>query len=180
MIRAFRDLFSGAVDRVVIDDQEAYRRLSEYARRYMPEATAAIDLYQGDEPIFDAYGIEEELKRALQRRVPLPSGGSLIIDQAEALTAIDVNTGKFTGKRNFEETIVRCNLEAVAEVAYQLRFRNIGGLIIIDFIDMESTQNRDQVYRALLDALRHDKARTSVIRISELGLVEMTRKRTRE
>ncbi|MBI5487719.1 MAG: Rne/Rng family ribonuclease [Deltaproteobacteria bacterium] len=180
VIRAFRDLFSGAVDRVVIDDAEAYRRLSDYARRYMPEATAAIDLYQGDEPIFDAYGIEEELKRALQRRVPLPSGGSLVIDQAEALTAIDVNTGKFTGKRNFEETILRNNLEAVAEAAYQLRFRNIGGLIIIDFIDMESTQNRDQVYRALLDALRHDKARTSVIRISELGLVEMTRKRTRE
>jgi ribonuclease G len=181
VIRSFRDLFSGAVDRVVVDDKDAYDRLRAYAASYMPEATeGAIELYQGDEPIFDAYGIEEELKRALGRRVSLPSGGSLVIDQAEALTAIDVNTGKFTGKRNFEETILRNNLEAVAEAAYQLRFRNIGGLIIIDFIDMESTQHRDQVYRALLEALRHDKARTSVIRISELGLVEMTRKRTRD
>ncbi len=179
-IRAFRDQFGGAVDRVVIDDREAWERLRAYAKTYMPEAEGAIELYEGEEPIFDAYGIEEELKRSLQRRVTLPSGGSIIIDQAEALTAIDVNTGKFTGKRNFEETILRNNLEAVAEAAYQLRFRNIGGLIIIDFIDMESPQHRDQVYRALLDALRHDKARTSVIRISELGLVEMTRKRTRE
>jgi ribonuclease G len=179
-IRAFRDLFSGSADRVVVDDRDAFQRLTAYAKSYMPEAVQAIELYEGDEPIFDAYGIEEELKRALQRRVSLPSGGSLVIDQAEALTAIDVNTGKFTGKRNFEETILRNNLEAVAEAAYQLRFRNIGGLIIIDFIDMESLQHRDQVYRALLDALRHDKARTSVIRISEMGLVEMTRKRTRE
>jgi len=180
VIRAFRDLFHGDADRVVIDDAAAHDRLREYARQFMPEAVDAIELYRGEEPMFDAFGIEEELKRALQRRVPLPSGGSIILDQAEAITAIDVNTGKFTGKRNLEDTILQTNLEAVQEVAYQLRFRNIGGLIVIDFIDMESPQHRDQVYRALLDALRLDKARTSVVRISELGLVEMTRKRTRD
>jgi len=180
VIRAFRDLFRGDADRVVIDDAAAHARLSDYARHFMPEALEAIELYQGEEPMFDAFGIEEELKRALQRRVPLPSGGSIIIDQAEAITAIDVNTGKSTGKRNFEETILATNLEAVEESAYQLRFRNIGGLIVIDFIDMESSQHRDQVYHTLLDALRQDKARTSVVRISELGLIEMTRKRTRD
>ena len=180
VIRAFRDLFRGDADRVVIDDPAAHDRLRDYARQFMPEALEAIELYRGEEPMFDAFGIEEELKRALQRRVPLPSGGSIIIDQAEAITAIDVNTGKFTGKRNFEDTILQTNLEAVEEAAYQLRFRNIGGLIVIDFIDMESPQHRDQVYRALLDALRLDKARTSVVRISELGLVEMTCKRTRD
>jgi ribonuclease G len=165
---------------VIVDDAEAFERLGRYAARFMPEVASAIELYGGEEPIFDAYGIEEELKRALQRRVPLPSGGSIVIDQAEALTAIDVNTGKFTGKRNFEETILRNNLEAATEIAYQLRFRNIGGLIIIDFIDMESPQHREQVYEMLLQVLRHDKARTTVKEISELGLLEMTRKRTRE
>jgi ribonuclease G len=180
VIRAFRDLVGGPVDRVIVDDAEAFERLGRYAARFMPEVASAIELYGGEEPIFDAYGIEEELKRALQRRVPLPSGGSIVIDQAEALTAIDVNTGKFTGKRNFEETILRNNLEAATEIAYQLRFRNIGGLIIIDFIDMESPQHREQVYEMLLQVLRHDKARTTVKEISELGLLEMTRKRTRE
>lgn len=178
-LRAVRDAFSGPVDRVVTDDPDVHREMVEYVGRYMPERVGAVDLYGGDEPLFDAYGIEEELKRALQRRVPLPSGGSIVIDQAEALTAIDVNTGKFVGKHDFEETIFRNNIEAVAEIAYQLRFRNIGGLIIIDFIDMESEENREKTYRALLEALRGDKARTSVIRISEMGLVEMTRKRTR-
>jgi ribonuclease G len=179
-VRALRDLWVGAIDRCIVDDREAFDRLKAYAARFAPEHVDHLELYEGDEPLFDAYGIEEELQRALQRRVALPSGGSLVIDQAEALTAIDVNTGKFTGKRNFEETILKNNLEAVTEVAYQLRFRNIGGLIIIDFIDMESSQHRDQVYQALVEALKPDRARTSVVRISELGLVEMTRKRTRD
>jgi ribonuclease G len=141
-----------------------------------------IELYSDDEPIFDAYGIEDEIGRALARKVPLPSGGHLIIDQAEALTAIDVNTGRFVGKgsRDMEETILKTNLEAVNEIAYQLRFRNIGGLIILDLIDMEKAQNREKVRKTLEDLLEKDKAKTTLNRISELGLIEMTRKRTRE
>jgi ribonuclease G len=148
----------------------------------MPERAGQIELYAGQEPIFDAYGIEDEIARALSRKVPLPSGGYLIIDQAEALTAIDVNTGRFVGKgsRDLEETAMKTNLEAVDEIAYQLRFRNIGGLVILDLIDMERHQNREQVWRALENRLIKDKAKTTLNRISELGLVEMTRKRTRE
>src|ERR1044072_4538283 len=134
------------------------------------------------EAIFDAYGIEDEIARALARKVPLPSGGHLIIDQAEALTAIDVNTGRFVGKgsKDMEETILKTNLEAVNEIAYQLRFRNIGGLIILDLIDMEQHKNREKVRRTLEELLQKDKAKTTLNRISELGLIEMTRKRTRE
>jgi ribonuclease G len=141
-----------------------------------------IELYQGDEPIFDAYGIEDEITRALSRKVPLPSGGYLIMDQAEALSAIDVNTGRFVGKgsSSLEETALKTNLEAVDEIAYQLRFRNVGGLVVLDLIDMEDRKNREKVYRALDQALKKDKAKTTINRISDLGLIEMTRKRTRE
>jgi ribonuclease G len=141
-----------------------------------------VELYTGDEPIFDAYGIEDEIGRALSRKVPLPSGGYLIIDQTEALTAIDVNTGRFVGKgsKDLEETAMKTNLEAVDEIAYQLRFRNIGGLVILDLIDMERPDNRHKVWRALEGRLAKDKAKTTLNRISELGLIEMTRKRTRE
>jgi ribonuclease G len=153
-----------------------------FVEMFLPERVKDIELYTGSEPIFDAYGIEDEIGRALSRKVPLPSGGSLIVDQAEALTAIDVNTGRYVGKgsKDLEETALKTNLEAVEEIAYQLRFRNIGGLVILDLIDMEKYANREKVWRALEAALVKDKAKTTLNRISELGLIEMTRKRTRE
>lgn len=182
VLKVARDLFTDEIERIVIDDREQYGRLVRFIEMFMPERAGHIELYQGDEPIFDAYGIEDEIGRALSRKVPLPSGGYLIIDQAEALTAIDVNTGRFVGKgsRDLEETALKTNLEAVDEIAYQLRFRNIGGLVILDLIDMERHGNREQVWRALEQRLAKDKAKTTLNRISELGLVEMTRKRTRE
>ncbi len=181
ILRTARDYFSEEVDRIFIDSQKEFERLKRFVSAFLPERIGNIELYSKKEPIFDEYGIEDEISRALSRKVIMPSGGYLIIDQAEALTAIDVNTGRFTGKgRDVEETISQTNLEAVREIAYQLRFRNIGGLIVIDFIDMEKPSNREKVYRALVDALKRDKATTTTVRISELGLVEMTRKRTRE
>jgi ribonuclease G len=137
-------------------------------------------LYDRKEPIFDAYRIEVQVSEALGRKVWLKSGGYIIIDQTEALTAVDVNTGKYVGKRNLEDTILKTNLEAVKEIVYQLRLRNIGGLIIIDFIDMEKKDHREKVFNALVEALKMDRARTNILKISDLGLVEMTRKRTRE
>lgn len=179
--RSARDMLTEDIDKIVIDDPEEYVRLKDFVDSFMPERSGAVELYDGTDPIFDAFGIEDEIARSLSRKVPLPSGGYLIIDQAEALTAIDVNTGRFTGKgKDVEETIFQTNLEAAKEICYQLRFRNIGGLIVLDFIDMERASHRDKVYKALLGALKTDKAKTTVVRISELGLVEMTRKRTRE
>ncbi len=181
VLRAARDLFTEDVHKIVIDDPKEYERLVEFVSVFMPERAKDIELYQGDSPVFDEYGIEDEISRALSRKVPLPSGGYLIIDQAEALTAIDVNTGRFTGRgKDLEETILQTNLEAVKEIGYQLRFRNIGGLIVLDFIDMERASHREKVYRALIEVLKQDKAKTTAVRLSELGLVEMTRKRTRE
>jgi ribonuclease G len=182
VLKTARDLFTDEVDQIVIDDKHQYDRLCRFVEMFMPERIKDIVLYSGDEPIFDGYGIEDEIGRALSRKVPLPSGGYLIIDQAEALTAIDVNTGRFVGKgsKDMEETILKTNLEAVHEIAYQLRFRNIGGLIILDLIDMERHANREKVRRTLEDLLQKDKAKTTLNRISDLGLIEMTRKRTRE
>jgi ribonuclease G len=182
VLKVARDLFTDEVKTIVIDDREQYARLVRFVEMFLPERVKDIELYTGSEPIFDAYGIEDEIGRALSRKVPLPSGGSLIVDQAEALTAIDVNTGRYVGKgsKDLEETALKTNLEAVEEIAYQLRFRNIGGLVILDLIDMEKHANRDKVWRALEVALLKDKAKTTLNRISELGLIEMTRKRTRE
>jgi len=182
VLRTARDLFTDEIERIVIDDKEQHARLVRFVEMFLPERVKDIELYSGREPIFDAYGIEDEIGRALSRKVPLPSGGYLIIDQAEALAAIDVNTGRFVGKgsKDLEETALKTNLEAVDEIAYQLRFRNIGGLVILDLIDMEVASNRDKVWRALEAALAKDKAKTTLNRISELGLIEMTRKRTRE
>lgn len=181
VLRAARDMFTDDVDKIVIDDAEMYAQLKEFLEAFLPERADDVQLYEGYEPLYDEYGIEDEISRSLSRKVPLPSGGYLIIDQAEALTAIDVNTGRFTGKgRDVEDTILQTNLEAAKEIAYQLRFRNIGGLIVLDFIDMERHAHRDKVYKALNSSLKKDKARTTAIRISDLGLVEMTRKRTRE
>ena len=181
VVRSARDLFTEDVTEIVIDDRDEYLRLKEFLTLFLPERAADLQLYEGYEPLFDEYGIEEEISRAMSRKVHLPSGGYLIIDQAEALTAIDVNTGRFTGKgKDVEQTILLTNLEAVKEIAYQLRFRNIGGLIVLDFIDMERHAHREKVNKALSTALKNDKSRTTAIRISDLGLVEMTRKRTRE
>ena len=181
VIRSARDIFTEDVKEIVIDDRNEYLRLKEFLTLFLPERAGDLKLYEGHEPLFDEYGIEEEISRAMSRKVHLPSGGYLIIDQAEALTAIDVNTGRFTGKgKDVEQTILLTNLEAVKEIAYQLRFRNIGGLIVLDFIDMERHAHREKVNKALSAALKKDKSRTTAIRISDLGLVEMTRKRTRE
>ncbi len=181
VIRAARDLFTEDVAEIIIDDAEEYKRLTEFLAIFLPERVGDVRFYDAREPLFDEYGIEEEITRALSRKVQLPSGGYLVIDQAEALTAIDVNTGRFTGRgKSVEQTILQTNLEAVPEIAYQLRFRNIGGLIVLDFIDMERLAHRDKVQKALTQALKKDKARTTTTRISDLGLVEMTRKRTRE
>jgi ribonuclease G len=180
ILRATRDLFTADVQKLVIDDRDEHERILRFVREQAPHLESQIELYRGEEPIFDAYGIEQELKRASQRKVWLKSGGYIIIDQAEALTAVDVNSGRYVGKKNLEETITKINVEAAREIVYQLRLRNIGGIIIIDFIDMDKAQNREKVFKALQDALGRDKAKTNVLKISELGLVEMTRKRVRE
>jgi ribonuclease G len=180
ILRATRDLFTADVNKLVIDDRDEYERILRFVHEQAPHLEAQIEYYSGTEPIFDAYGIEQELKRAAQRKVWLKSGGYIIIDQAEALTAIDVNSGRYVGKKNLEETITKINTEAAKEIVYQLRLRNIGGIIIIDFIDMDKPQNREKVFKALQDALGRDKAKTNVLKISDLGLVEMTRKRVRE
>lgn len=179
-LRSVRDLLTDGIDKVVIDDPKQYHRVREFVQKFMPKYEQCIEAYRGLEPVFDAYGIEIEISRALTRRVWLRSGGYLVIDTAEALTAIDVNTGKFVGQHTLEDTILQINLEAVREIAYQLKLRNIGGIVIIDFIDMERVSNREKVYSALEEQLSHDKAKTNILKISEFGLVEMTRKRVRE
>jgi len=180
ILRATRDLFARDVERLVIDDRDEYKRVLHFVSAQDAALKERVSLHEDGEPIFDAYGIEEEVKRAQQRKVWLKSGGYLIFDQAEALTAVDVNSGRYVGKKSLEETITKINVEAAKEIVYQLRLRNIGGIIICDFIDMEKSQNRDKVFKALQEALGRDKAKTNVLRISELGLVEMTRKRVRE
>jgi ribonuclease G len=180
ILKTVRDYFTDDIYRLVIDSPRVHSYVVEFAQQFAPHLVNRIVKYTGKDPIFDAYGIESEITRSLNRKVWLKSGGYLIIDQTEALTVIDVNTGKFIGKKNLEETIFKTNLEAVKEVAYQLRMRNCGGIIIIDLIDMEKSQHREKVYRALEDALKKDKAKTNILRISELGLIQMTRKRTRE
>ncbi len=179
-LRATRDLFAQDVEKLVIDDRAEWERVQRFVEAQDPALKDRVVLHDSDEPIFDAYGIEHELNKAMQRKVWLKSGGYLIIDQAEALTAIDVNSGRYVGKKSLEETITKINTEAAKEIVYQLRLRNIGGIIIIDFIDMDKAQNRDKVFKSLQDALGRDKAKTNVLKISELGLVEMTRKRVRE
>jgi len=178
--RAIRDFYSTETEQVVIDSPKDHRRVVDFVRQLMPRLKAKIVLHDDKEPLFDRYGIEEKIQKALDRRVWLRSGGYIVIERTEALTAIDVNTGRFVGKRNQEETILKTNMDAVHEVVRQLRLRNIGGIIIIDFIDMEKEGNRKKVYDALKEALKRDKARTNILKISELGLVEMTRQRTRE
>jgi ribonuclease G len=179
-LRVVRDLFTKNVKRLLIDSKEECEAVKEFVRLYLPDQTSRIFHYDKDESLFDHLGIEMELSRALSRKVWLKSGGHIVIDHAEAMTVVDVNTGRYVGKRDQEETILKNNLEAAREVAYQIKLRGIGGIIIIDFIDMERGRNRDKVYQALVDAMANDKARTRISRISDLGLVEISRERVRE
>ena len=179
-LRILRDLLRPEVDRVLIDQPSAYREMQEFASTFMPDVLPRIELYAAGRPVFELHNVEEEIQRALDRKVSLKSGGYLIIDQTEAMTTIDVNTGAFVGHRNLEETIFRTNLEAAVTIARQLRLRNLGGIIIIDFIDMEEPEHRRQVIQALERALSDDHVKTNISSVSPLGLVEMTRKRTRE
>ena len=178
--KVVRDIVTDDVTRIVVDSKADHDRIVQFMSTFMPKMKSSVELYDEEEPIFDYYGLEVEISRALGRKVWLKSGGYIIIEQTEALTAIDVNTGRFVGKHNLEDTILKTNLEAVKEIAYQLRLRNNGGIIIIDFIDMEKEVNREKVYAALEDALKNDKSKSNILKISELGLVEMTRKRVRE
>lgn len=180
VLRVVRDMLRGDVTEIMIDDEEQYSRALRFTEAFMPTYTDRVKRYEGRTPIFDAYGIESQLRASLSRRVPLKSGGSLVIDQGEALTAIDVNTGSYVGKKDLESTITANNLEACQAVARQLRLRNLGGIIVIDFVDMDKSSNRQLVWEKFNEALAKDTTRANVTKISELGLVEMTRKRTRE
>ncbi len=179
-LRGVRDLFTENVSRLVVDCREQFHRIVEFMDMFLPALKSCVDLYEGDEPIFEKFGVEMELNKALGRKVWLKSGGYINIDFTEALVAIDVNTGRYVGKRNLQETILKTNLEAAREIAYQLRLRNIGGIIIVDFIDMDRPVDREKVSNSLQEFLKKDKQKTNILKISELGLVQMTRKRTRE
>lgn len=180
VLRVIRDILSPQVNRIVIDSREEYENIISFINTYMPKQKYEITLYEEKEPIFDAYGIEMEIDKICGRKVWLKSGGYIVIDMTEALVAIDVNTGRYVGKRNLADTILKTNLEAAKEIAYQLRLRNIGGIIIIDFIDMEREGDREKVHQVLEEAIKKDRQKTNIFKISDLGLVEMTRKRTRE
>ncbi len=179
-LRVMRDYVDAEVEKIHIDSHEAYESMKKFAQRFMPEVAKKLYYYPGDRPIFDVYGVEEAIARALQRQVPLKSGGHIVIDQTEALIAIDVNSGSFVSSRNMEETGFKTNLEAVHEIVHQLRLRNLGGIIVVDFIDMREEENKHRLMEVLEEALKRDKAKTYIIQLSELGLVEMTRKRTRD
>lgn len=179
-VRCVRDFSGLRIDRVRVDEQDTYEQIVTFVNEFMQGSIAHIDYYQEEKPIFDLYGIEEEIKSALNPKVPLKSGGYLIIEQTEAMTTIDVNTGGFVGLRNLDETVFKTNLEAAQTIARQLRLRNLGGIIVIDFIDMHNEEHKQQVLATLEKMLARDSVKTSISEISALGLVEMTRKRTRD
>jgi len=179
-LRVMRDLVHSEVEKIRVDSNETYQRLQEFAGKYIPELQERIEHYPGERPILDLYSVEDEIQKALNRKVQLKSGGHLIIDQTEAMTTIDVNTGGFVGHRNLEETIYKTNLEAAQTIARQLRLRNLGGIIIIDFIDMQEPEHARQVLRALEKHLDRDHSKITVSELTSLGLVQLTRKRTRE
>ncbi len=179
-LRALRDLAGPEVEKIRIDSRSSWEKAVRFAEEFNKDIASSIEYYPGERPIFDLYNVEDEIQKALARRVDLKSGGHLIIDQTEAMTTIDVNTGGFVGHHNLEETIFKTNLEAAQAIARQLRLRNLGGIIIIDFIDMQEDEHKRQVMRALERCLSRDHARTTICEVSSLGLVEMTRKRTRE
>jgi ribonuclease G len=179
-IRTLRDLYREGIERIRVDSRETYLKLVEFAEIFVPEIISVIEHYTGECPVFDIYSVEDELERALARKVKLKSGGHLVFDQTESMTTVDVNTGGYVGGRNLEETIFKTNLEAAQAIARQLRLRNLGGIIIIDFIDMKSTEHRQQVLQAFERHLEKDRAKSKITEVSILGLVEMTRTRTRE
>lgn len=179
-LRTLRDYARPEVGKILIDSRETYQKIEQFVQQYVPEISDRIENYPGPRPIFELYSVEDEIQRALERNVPLKSGGYLVIDQTEAMATIDVNTGGFVGRRNLEETIFKTNLEAAAAIGRQLRLRNLGGIIILDFIDMVDAEHQRQVLRVLEKALEKDHTKTKISGVSELGLVEMTRKRTRE
>jgi ribonuclease G len=179
-LRVLRDFVSEDIDRIIVDSRETYAKLQSFSASYMSDVASRLEHYQGERPLFDLYQAEAEIEKALSRKVELKSGGYLIIDQTEALTTVDVNTGAFVGGRNFDDTIFKTNLEAAHAIARQLRLRNLGGIIIIDFIDMDNAEHKTAVLDEFKKALAHDRTRMTVSGFSALGLVEMTRKRTRE
>ena len=179
-LRAVRDLMIHEVGNIIIDDRREYELVLNFLNMVNPSMSDCVELYEGAEPVFEAFNIDGDISRALNRRVWLKSGGYIVIERAEALVAIDVNTGRYLGKRNLEETILKTNLEAVKEIAYQIRLRDIGGIIIIDFIDMVRKNNQKKVFEALQEAMLKDRSRIHVLPFTELGLVQMTRKRTRK
>ena len=179
-LRAVRDLLIHEVEKLVVDSKPTYDAILKFLDTYMPSLKDSVVLYDGTEPVFDAYNLEGDISRALKRKVWLKSGGYILIEHTEALVAIDVNTGRYVGKHNLEETILKTNLEAVKEIAYQVRLRDLGGILIIDFIDMEKKANQEKVFNALKEALKKDKSKTHVLPMSDMGLIQMTRKRTRD
>ena len=178
--RAVRDLFTPDIQRVVVDDKATFERVCNFVETFVPQLRNRVALYENEIPLLDAYGVEIEISRALEKKVWLRSGGYIIIESTEALTVVDVNTGRYVGRKDLEETIFKTNMEAAKEIAYQLRLRNIGGIIIIDFIDMEQESHREEVFNALQEAVKKDKSRSNILKVSEFGLVQMTRKRDRE
>jgi ribonuclease G len=178
--RVMRDFITEDTERVLVDSRETLQKLKDFCGSYVPNALKVLEIYSGDRPLFDYFGVEEEIKRALSRRVDLKSGGYLVIDQTEAMTTVDVNTGAFVSGKNFDDTVFITNLEAAQAIARQLRLRNLGGIVIADFIDMDSPEHREAVLVEFKKALARDRTRISVNGFSQLGLVELTRKRTRE
>jgi ribonuclease G len=179
-LRAVRDLLIHEAEKLIIDSETGYQAILNFLDTFMSNLKDSVELYKGLEPIFDQFNLEGDISRALKRKVWLKSGGYIVIEHTEALTAIDVNTGRFVGKHNLEETIVKTNLEAVKEIAYQIRLRDVGGIIIIDFIDMERKSNQEKIFNALNEAFRKDRSKTHILPMSEMGLIQMTRKRTRK
>ncbi len=179
-LRVLRDLSDTELEKIRVDSRETYKRLTEFSEQFIPQLTDCLEYYPGERPIFDLYGVEDEIQKALERKVQLKSGGYLIFDQTEAMTTIDVNTGAYVGHRNLEETIFKTNLEAAQAIVRQLRLRNLGGIIIVDFIDMLEEEHKRQVLRVLGKSLERDHAKSRISEVSSLGLVQMTRKRTRE
>ena len=179
-LRAVRDLLIYEAEKLVIDSRKGYESIITFMERFTSGVKENVELYEGQEPVFDAYNLEGDISRALKKKAWLRSGGYIVIEHTEALVAIDVNTGRYVGKHNLEETILKTNLEAVKEIAYQIRLRDIGGIIIIDFIDMEKRANQEKVFNELKEAFKKDRRKTNILPISEMGLIQMTRKRNKK
>ena len=179
-LRAVRDLLIHEAEKLIIDSRSGYESILSFLDSFMPSLKSSVELYEGTEPIFDVYNLEGDISRALKKKVWLKSGGYIVIEHTEALVAIDVNTGRYVGKYNLEETILKTNLEALREIAYQIRLRDIGGIIVIDFIDMEKQSNQEKVFNALQEVLKKDRSKTNILPMSEMGLIQMTRKRIKK